>query len=54
MFPDPPDKKFKVLYSVLALDKVDLVCAETIKAKPTVNNSGFITYSNQIYFSSIW
>ena len=40
--------------SDIALDKVDLVCAETVKAKPTVNDSGVITYSNTIYFSGIW
>ena len=40
--------------SAITLDKVDLVCAETIKNKPTGNHSGFITYSNKIYFSGIW
>ena len=36
------------------MDKIDLECAETVKAKPTVNDSGFIAYSNTINFSSKW
>ena len=31
-----------------------MVCAEIVKAKPTGNYSGFITYSNTIYFSDTW
>ena len=34
-----------------ALDKFDLERADTIKAKPTLNDSGFITYSNTIKLS---
>ena len=45
---------FDILCSSIALDKVDLVCIETDKAKPTENDSGFITYSNTVYFSAIW
>ena len=45
---------FEVLHSVIELDKVDLECAETVKAKPTRNYSDFITYSNKIYFYDIW
>ena len=30
--------------SKFALNKVNLECAETVKAKPTVNYSGFIAY----------
>ena len=40
--------------SAIALDKVDLVCAETVEAKPTGNDSGFITYSNKIYVYGVW
>ena len=48
------DRTFKVLYSEIALDKVDLECAETVQTKPTGNYSGFISYSNTINFSSKW
>ena len=40
--------------SSIMLYKVDPVCAKTVKSKPTVKYSGFITYSNTIYFSGIW
>ena len=40
--------------STIVLNKVDLVCVKTVKAKPTGNNSGLITYSNTIYFDVIW
>ena len=40
--------------SEIVLDKVDLVCAETVRDKATLNDSGFITYSRTIYFASIW
>ena len=36
------------------LDKVDLVCAETVKSKPNGKYSGFVHYSNTIYFPYIW
>ena len=45
---------FEVLRPEISLDKVDLVCEETVKNKPTRNDSGFITYSNTIYFYGIW
>ena len=48
------DNNFEVLRSEIALDKVDLVCEETVKVKPTRNNSGFITYPNTIYVDVIW
>ena len=38
----------------MALDKVDLEGAETVKVKPTGNDSGFIIYSNTIKISSKW
>ena len=38
--------------SAIALDKVDLECAGTVKNKPTGNASGFITYLNTIKFST--
>ena len=38
----------------MALDKVDLEFEETVKVKPTGNDSGFITYSNTINFASKW
>ena len=40
--------------SEITWDKVNLECAETAKAIPTVNNSGFINYSNINNFSGIW
>ena len=40
--------------SVIALDKIKIECVETDKAKPTVNVSGFITYSKTIKFSGEW
>ena len=36
------------------MDKVNPECAETVKAKPTGNNSGFITYSNTINVATKW
>ena len=36
------------------MNKVDLECAETVKAKPTGNSSGFNTYSNTINVACIW
>ena len=38
--------------SEITLDKFYLQCAGTVKAEPTGNNSGFITYSNTINFYS--
>ena len=43
---DLQEKNFKVLCSAITLDKTDLDCAKNVKAKPTGNSSGFITYSN--------
>ena len=43
-FPYLSDKKFEVLRVAILLDKVELLCTETVKEKPTVNYSGFITY----------
>ena len=48
--PDLWDNNFEVLSLEIALDKVDLECAETVKSKPTGNDSGFIPYSNIINF----
>ena len=48
------DKNFEVLRLVIALDKNDLECAETYKAKPNGNDSGFITYSDRINISAEW
>ena len=52
--PDLRDNDFEVLHSEITLDKVDLEFAQTIKYKPTANDSYFITYSNIINFSSKW
>ena len=52
--PDLRDNDFGDLRSEITLDKVDLDYSETVKARPTVNDSGFITYSNTIIFSSKW
>ena len=40
--------------SEITLDKVDYDFEEIVKAKPTRNDSGFITYSNTINFASKW
>ena len=50
--PDLIYNNFEVLRSAISLDKVEFECAETVKAKPTRNDSGFITYSNTINFAS--
>ena len=42
--PDLQENNFQVLHSEIALDKVDLGCAATVKDKPTGNDSDFITY----------
>ena len=52
-FPDLRDNNFDVMHSEIALDNVYLVCAETFKYKPTGNYSGFITYSNTLFFAGI-
>ena len=38
------DINFEVLSSSIALDKLDVECAENVEAKPTGNDSGFIKY----------
>ena len=38
--------------SAIALYTIDLEVEETVKFKNTINESGFITYSNTIYFSN--
>ena len=40
--------------SAIALDKLYMVCTETVKAKPIENDSVFINYKNTIFFSVIW
>ena len=40
--PDLGDNKFEVLCSEIVFYKVDLVCVETVKAKPTGNYSVFV------------
>ena len=40
------DKKFEVMNSEIALDEINLDCAENVKTKTTGNDSGFITNSN--------
>ena len=42
--PDILYDNFMVLNSLIALDKLDLVCEKLLKNKPTSNDSGFITY----------
>ena len=32
--------------SEISFDKVDLECAETVKSRTRINDSGFITYLN--------
>ena len=43
-FPDHQENKFEVLHTSITLDKADFECACIVKAKPTGNDSGFITY----------
>ena len=52
--PDIWYSNFEVIRSSITLDKVDLVCAENLKYKPTGNDSVFIDHSNTIDFSGIW
>ena len=52
--PDLLYNNFEVLCSEIALDKIDLECAATFKAKPTKNYLGFIIYSNAINFDITW
>ena len=33
----------------IVLDKIDLACADRVRAKPTVNDSGFITYIKKLF-----
>ena len=48
------NNNFEFMRSTIALDKLDLVCAETIKAKPDENYSVFITYSEKLFSYFIW
>ena len=48
------DNNFEFMRSEIVLDKFDLEFAETVKAKPTRTNSGFIIYSNTIDFDGKW
>ena len=52
--PDIQDNNFEIMCSTISLNKVDLACSKTVKAKPTGNYSGFITYSNTVYVAGIW
>ena len=49
-FPGICGNNFDILRSSITLNKVYLVCVETVKAKPTEIDSGFITYLSTIYF----
>ena len=51
---DLQNKNYEVLRSTIALEKVNLDCSETVKSKPTRNDSGFIISSNTINFDSKW
>ena len=48
------DSDFDILCPDIALDKVEQTCGKTVKAKPNEKYSGFITYSNRVYFYCIW
>ena len=39
---DIRDKKFEILHSAIALDKLNLECSETVDAKSTINDTYFI------------
>ena len=49
IFPDLQDKNFEILRSAIILNKVDLVCAETVNNKSNGNDSGFIIYQKMVY-----
>ena len=51
--PDIIDNNFEFMWSKIVFYKVDLVCAENVKAKHTRNDLGIIPYSNTIYFSGM-
>ena len=53
MCPDVRYNNFKVLRSSIVLDKFNLECSDTVKSKPTRNDSVFIHYSNTINLASI-
>ena len=53
-YPDLRDNNFEFLRLTIALDKVNLDFAATVKSKPTGNDSVFIAYSNTINFLSKW
>ena len=46
--PNLLEKNFEFLRSEIVMEKVDLICAETVKATPTGSDSVFITYSKTI------
>lgn len=52
--PDIRNKFFEILSSAIALDKVDMECAETVISKTTGYDSGFIHHPNKIYYDTIW
>ena len=47
-WPDLWDNFFEVMSSTIALDKVKLMCAETVKDKPTINDSGLSPTQEQL------
>ena len=52
--PDLQDSNFEVLSSTIELYKVNLEFAESVKDKPTRDDSGLIIYSNTINFAIKW
>ena len=52
--PDLQYNSFEVLRSAIAQDKTDLECEETVEAKNSGNDSGFITYLDIIDFYVKW
>ena len=44
MCTDLRDNNFEVLCEAIALDKIYLVCVDTVRAKTTINDAGFKTY----------
>ena len=44
MCTDLRDTSFEVLCEAITQDKTDIVYAETVRDKPTINNSGFTNY----------
>ena len=48
--PDIQDNNFEIMCSTISLNKVDLACSKTVKAKPTGNYSALLRTQTQYMF----